>query len=397
MKKIALAALVVGLIGGCSTGMSSSTFPPLEAGVVDAASDAHVQDAVAEDSPPDVQDAGGVVMQIPDGGFESGALDLGYAETLPIGYLGGPVLTNPINVYFIWYGNWTDTNTQPILEDLMKGMGASQWFAITEQYYQQPTDIIPDAGEYFGGDNKPHKVHSVRHTGAAIDAGVAVDSGTTDSGDGGYPPVPYGMVSSTVNFVKSVKVGSPLGDSLQDTDIPNIVATATGNGAGGVLPFDVNGVYFVLTSAEVSESGDYGSFCGSYCGWHENATIAGQTMHVAFVGDTGSCPEGCSLQTEYASYGVLNSPNGDWSGDSMASVVSHELSESATDPEVITDVAWLDEYGYEVADKCAWTFGQPYITSSGSIANVKIGSRDFMIQQDWVLDSDAGQHCDLHP
>ena len=42
----------------------------------------------------------------------------------------------------------------------------------------------------------------------------------------------------------------------------------------------------------------------------------------------------------------------------MASIISHELEESATDPDLN---AWYDRRGYENADKCAWTFGAPSV------------------------------------
>jgi hypothetical protein len=37
--------------------------------------------------------------------------------------------------------------------------------------------------------------------------------------------------------------------------------------------------------------------------------------------------------------------------------------------------------GMENADKCAWTFGTTYTTSSGAQANINIGGQDYLIQQ----------------
>jgi hypothetical protein len=42
----------------------------------------------------------------------------------------------------------------------------------------------------------------------------------------------------------------------------SIVNTCISNG----LPRDSNGVYFVISSADVAQ----GSFCSSYCGWHDD-------------------------------------------------------------------------------------------------------------------------------
>ena len=45
-------------------------------------------------------------------------------------------------------------------------------------------------------------------------------------------------------------------------------------------------------------------------------------------------------------------------------------------------------------DKCAWTFGATYSSgSNGAVANVRLGSRDFLIQQNWV--NAYGGYCAL--
>ena len=65
----------------------------------------------------------------------------------------------------------------------------------------------------------------------------------------------------------------------------------------------------------------------------------------------------------------------------MASIWSHELEEAATDPDLN---AWYDRRGYENADKCAWTFGATFATSNGAKANMTLGGRSYLIQQNWV-------------
>lgn len=382
MKKYILAFCVMALFAGCAYGASGTQGSVFT--VSDAALDVNqpTPDAGEEQDAPTVVDAN----PYPDGNFPPGSFDLGQPETLPIDYNGGPVLTQPVNVYFIWYGNWTDTNTAPILEDLIRGMGASPWWQISGAYFQQPTDIIQDAG-YIYSDNRPHTYRSL-----LVEGGVQLDAGTPDAspeaGDAGVSE-PYAMVTTTINYAGSTSVGYPLGNVLADTDITTIVQQATAS----ALPLDANSVYYVLTSADVQESS---GFCWSYCGWHQNVTISGVDVKLIYVGDTGSCPQGCSLQDEYQQYGIQTSPNGDWSADSMASVMAHELSESATDPDPNTNIAWMDEFGAELDDKCAWTFGPVYHTAEGSVANVKIGQRDFMIQQNWINAPDGG-YCGLHP
>ena len=62
----------------------------------------------------------------------------------------------------------------------------------------------------------------------------------------------------------------------------------------------------------------------------------------------------------------------------MISVIAHELEEAATDPDGKT---WYARTGYENGDDCAWTFGTSYQVANGSYANMKLGTRDFLIQR----------------
>ena len=129
-------------------------------------------------------------------------------------------------------------------------------------------------------------------------------------------------------------------------------------------------MYFVLTSADVTASS---GFCTQYCGWHTHATINGADIKYSFVGNPDHCPSSCAAQT--------TGPNGNAGADGMASIIVHELEEAASDPDLN---AWYDRRGYENADKCAWTFGTEYTAANGARANMKLGTRDFLIQQNWV-------------
>jgi hypothetical protein len=74
----------------------------------------------------------------------------------------------------------------------------------------------------------------------------------------------------------------------------------------------------------------------------------------------------------------------------MVSIVAHELEESVTDPDLN---AWYDTRGYENADKCAWSFGTTYAAAGGGTANMQLGTRDFLIQRNWVPAN--GGYCAL--
>ena len=183
-------------------------------------------------------------------------------------------------------------------------------------------------------------------------------------------------VTNATLFRQGITDNYSRGTALADADVAAVVSNAITSGA---LPADPNAVYFVLTSADVNETS---GFCTSYCGWHTHGSIAGQDIKYAFVGNPDRCPSACEAQT--------TSPNGNAGADGMASVLAHELEEAVTDPDLN---AWYDTLGQENADKCAWKFGTTYTVSNGSQANMKLGARDFLIQQNWL--NASGGLCTL--
>jgi hypothetical protein len=231
-----------------------------------------------------------------------------------ISYHGGPVILGTTNVYYIWYGNWSGNSATTILPNFATGLSASPYFNINTTYFDG-SGIHVTNSVHFGGS-------------------------TTDS---------YSQ-----------------GTSLSDAQIQTVVSSAI----AGSLPKDTNGVYFVLTSADVTASS---GFCTQYCGWHTHGTIAGSDIKYSFVGNPDRCPSACEAQT--------TSPNGNAGADGMASIIAHELEEAVTDPDLN---AWYDTRGRENADKCAWTFGAESTASNGSKYNVTLGSRQYLIQQNWV-------------
>jgi hypothetical protein len=245
----------------------------------------------------------------------------GGGGTNGISYHGGPVILGTTNVYYIWYGNWSGNSATTLLQDLAMSIGGSPYFNINTTYYNGSTTHVTNAVTY---------------------AGSATDS--------------YSR-----------------GTSLTDAAIQAIVASHVSKD----LPSDRNGVYFVLTSADVNASS---GFCTQYCGWHTHATIAGLDVKYAFVGNPDRCPSACAEQTI--------SPNSNAGADGMASIISHELEESVTDPDLN---AWYDTRGQENADKCAWTFGATSTAGNGSKYNVTLGGNNFLIQRNWV--NASGGYC----
>ena len=181
-------------------------------------------------------------------------------------------------------------------------------------------------------------------------------------------------VTNAVHYAGSTTDNYSHGTALSDAAIEAVVAGAIGSGH---LPNDTNAVYFVLTSADVNETS---GFCTQYCGWHTHGTIAGSDIKYSFVGNPDRCPSACAAQA--------TGPNGNAGADGMASIIAHELEEAVTDPDLN---AWYDRRGYENADKCAWTFGTTTQLPNGSQYNMTLGSRNYLIQRNWV--NASGGYC----
>ena len=235
-------------------------------------------------------------------------------------YHGGPLILGTTNAYYIWYGNWSGNTAMTILTDFASNIGGSPYFNINTTYSD--------------GSNA--------------------------------------HVSGAVSYAGSTSDNYSRGTALSDGDIQTVVANAIQHG----LPRDTNGVYFVLTSADVNETS---GFCTQYCGWHTHGTIAGADIKYSFVGNPDRCPSACEAQS--------TGPNRNAGADGMASIIAHELEEAVTDPDLN---AWYDRRGAENGDKCAWTFGTTY-TANGAHANMRLGSRDYLIQQNWV--NASGGYC----
>ncbi|MDB4980460.1 MAG: repeat-containing protein [Myxococcales bacterium] len=238
-----------------------------------------------------------------------------------ITYLGGHVMSGPINLYYIWYGDWsTNPGASSILTNFGANIGGSPYWGITTLY-----------DDNFGGH-----------------------------------------VSNLVKLAKSTTDAYSQGKSLNSDGVWKIVNAAITQGR---LPRDTNGVYFVLASKDVAEADVLtGVFCHDNCGWHAFDDVS--NIKFSFVGDTDGCPNSCNLPQQ--------GPNYNQGADTMANVIAHELAEAATDPRQdgwqnhvggeMADMceAWSKFPPTYTADE------------TGAQADVHIGDRDYLIQPLWL-------------
>lgn len=239
---------------------------------------------------------------------------------------GGPVMGGAPDVHLIWYGNWNQANGS----DTPAGQ-----------------QIIRDLMGGLGGSS--HLKINTSYTSGGV--AVTANLGTVQEANFGY-------------------ISGTRAKRLRDSDIKSIV-TSYINSHGGAQS---NAVYFVLTSSDVNETS---GFCTQYCGWHTHGSINGVNVKYSFVGNANRCLSGCAAQSV--------GPNGNAGVDGMASVLTHELEEALTDPDLN---AWYDANGAENADKCAWTFGASQSqAANGAFYNVSLTnpannvSRNFLLQR----------------
>jgi hypothetical protein len=245
-----------------------------------------------------------------------------------IDYHGGPVMDNGANVHFIWYGHWNNNTAPEILTYLAKHIGGTAYFNINTSYY----DYNP------GGEKNPAK--------------------------------------NSVNFGGSIFDNYSLGSYLTDNNVANIVGFALGDPSASAgyprLPVDPSGVYFVLTSPDVTEQ----SFAplGPFCAWHGYGFLGTTPIKVAFIGDSDAVPSGCQWQNP--------SPNNNPAADDAASMFVHELSETVTDPQFS---AWCrTSDGSEMGDLCQRKFGNTKVLPNGSSYNLTFAMRPYHLQRLWV-------------
>lgn len=150
------------------------------------------------------------------GGF---ALATGGTTALsPISYHGGPLIGTPA-IYIIFYGNWNQANGsdtpagQQIIVDWANSVGTSAHFSINSTYSVTGKPVSGQAT--FGGATTLTGTYSKR---------------------------------------------------LRDSQILSTISSTIVSGALG--PFNPNGVYFLVTSSDVTASS---GFCTLYCGWHTHS------------------------------------------------------------------------------------------------------------------------------
>jgi len=240
-----------------------------------------------------------------------------------INYSGGPVLEKAPTVYVVWYGNWS-TKDKGIIDYYFAHLGGSTQNKINTTYSDSSNKFVPNAVNHSAA-NDYHDNYS-------------------------------------------------LGHRINDSGIQQVIANAIN---AGHLPNDTNGIYFVLTYKDVTDSD---GFCSQFCGYHSPSTsiVSGETIKYSMVGDPDQCPSACETSVVL---GDTGSPNNDPGADGTTAIMWHEFSESVSDPEAGINTAWVGNFCGESGDCCAWLFGTVRTDSHGHKYTNTIGSKHYVMQE----------------
>ena len=262
------------------------------------------------------------------------------AKVTGIYYHGGPILTatNVAAVYWASapiYNNGPATGTtgtgaqdNSLIGFFLRNLGGSSYFNINTTYFNGSGTHVQNAVHYAGYWANNHNVPS------------------------------NGQNVSDANIVTMLQYGFD----------------------NGFLTYDPSTVYAVFTAGTVNLGGGFGT---QYCAYHTygTVTINGTSRQIPYA----------AMPYDYAYANACSngtaSPNNDAAADAEVNTLAHEIEEVTTD---VFLTAWYDRRGYENADKCAWTWGGTYTTSNGGVANIKVGGKDFLVQQNWVNAGSGG-------
>ena len=252
-------------------------------------------------------------------------------------YHNGPVLTGAKSIYLIYYGCWGGANCG--FSDDLQTMDLMFQFLIT--YGSSPY--------------------------------AQINSTYTD--DSGQPAASVFALGGI-----SIENSYSHGFELKKADITSIITEQVNSFR---LPQDPNGIYVIVTTADISAN-EIG-FCTPGAPPHHGIGIVnGALVNYIFLGHPKRCPSAAGPQ--FSPSGPT--PNNSYGGDVLVANLARALNGQVTNPR---GNGWYDRYGLENADKCQDalgnpSFGQTYLTANGARANVRFGDRDYLIPQNWVND-----------
>lgn len=260
------------------------------------------------------------VTPAPDG-FEKPARTSGTASLLS-DHRGRIVPT--MHFYVLYWGAGFEATTPALYETFLRGLGSSSYWAVDTQYLRGATNSASYMRSYTDTSSVPPTV-------------------TTDS------------------------------------DLRSELARAL---ATGKLPYDANGLYFVVTPPRVRVCLGTMCSCTDFCGYHSAYSDPRGVVLYSSIPSAAACPRSCGVFSSDAT-----SPNGNVEADEGVSVMAHEAEETQSDA---YGNAWFDASGSENADKCAYQYGTTTVAPNGARVNQSWAGKSWLVQMNW---SNAAGGC----
>ncbi|KXS10810.1 hypothetical protein M427DRAFT_36619 [Gonapodya prolifera JEL478] len=266
-------------------------------------------------------------------------------------------MTDPVNVYIIWYGaNWTPTS-KAIITDFIAGFDQSDAYKVATN------------ARYFCMDN------------ASSTAKTFVSSSVKLNGQSEDPSY---SLRKLLNSGKS-------------ENYDNIFTVIQENIQAGRLFNDFNGIYLVLTDNQTLEAGFLRGYC-SKVGSAQAAKIAAQQtndgrfkggpdVRWVFAGSSSAAGEDGALGC--TSFNTDISPNGNPDVDIIIDGIANEILNFVVNPWADPSLdAWTDKPdewndGFGPAANCAFNYGNTAVDGRGALYNEQWNGRNYLIQGMW--------------
>ncbi|XP_024545335.1 protein EXORDIUM-like 3 [Selaginella moellendorffii] len=306
------------------------------------------------------KDKEAIISKIQGGGggiFGASKAFEGSSEYVKMRYHMGPVLSQQMHIYIVWYGRWKSSD-KSIIRDFLASVSSPQSAAVPQPSVQRWWSTVRL-----------------------------------------YTDQTLQNITSQLVVAGEHNVDYSHGHSLTRLTMQEVLKGALAEN-NGTLPVNPRrGIYLILTAGDVVVQ----DFCRAVCGFHYFSfpSIVGYTLPYAWVGHSEKqCPEVCAYPFAVPSYMThttpMRPPNASPAVDGMVSVVAHELAEISSNPLINAWYAGEDPTApTEIADLCEGMYGTgagggyagAVLTDARSGVNYNmhgVNGRRFLVQ--WIWD-----------